>query len=107
MAKPLTDEQVWGTPTRDPIVPAAVIDDPTQLGVRQAMLKLQMDQAADGPREGPQGRPLMQCPCGRDMDVCAAYKCLFCGIWFCAVCARRHFAKTECATEGLVDVNDE
>jgi hypothetical protein len=34
------------------------------------------------------------CPCGQARALCKAFKCLYCGIWFCAVCAEVHFGKT-------------
>jgi len=33
----------------------------------------------------------LRCVCGRRVALSHAYKCLFCGIWFCRDCAMRHF----------------
>ena len=100
METPLSDDQVWGEPApAKPIVPAPVIDDPTQLSIRREMRELQTNQLSSGPRS----TIIMSvtCPCGYELDVRQAYKCLFCGIWFCETCAHRHFAQPECCTEGL------
>ena len=32
--------------------------------------------------------------CGKKVRIQAAYKCLYCGFWFCATCAEVHFGKT-------------
>lgn len=32
------------------------------------------------------------CPCGVTIAVAYAYKCLYCGLWFCRACAARHFS---------------
>lgn len=31
------------------------------------------------------------CDCGHRLPVKHAYRCYFCGIWFCAKCAEDHF----------------
>jgi len=31
------------------------------------------------------------CPCRRRIALRAAYKCLYCGLWFCGQCAKEHF----------------
>ncbi|MGE4486350.1 MAG: hypothetical protein AB7C95_00820 [Synergistaceae bacterium] len=33
------------------------------------------------------------CGCGRTVPLNAAYKCFYCGLWFCPACAREHFAE--------------
>lgn len=32
--------------------------------------------------------------CGKRVSLSYAYKCLYCGYWFCATCAEVHFGKT-------------
>jgi len=32
--------------------------------------------------------------CGKWVRIDFAYKCLYCGFWFCAACAEVHFGKT-------------
>jgi len=34
------------------------------------------------------------CPCGLIRALVKAYRCLYCGLWFCVVCAEVHFGKT-------------
>ncbi|WP_043586708.1 hypothetical protein [Geminisphaera colitermitum] len=36
----------------------------------------------------------VHCPCGRPRALELAYRCLYCGVWFCASCAEAHFGKT-------------
>ena len=35
------------------------------------------------------------CVCGNKIYLRVAYKCLYCGIWFCRSCAKRHFGTNE------------
>lgn len=37
---------------------------------------------------------LISCPCSRRLALVKAYKCLYCGVWFCHSCAEEHFGKT-------------
>lgn len=32
--------------------------------------------------------------CGKEIDLLFAYKCLYCGFYFCRKCAEKHFGKT-------------
>ena len=32
--------------------------------------------------------------CGHVMSIMHAYKCLYCGFWFCYSCAEKHFGQT-------------
>jgi len=34
------------------------------------------------------------CPCGLRKSVTLQYRCLYCGIWFCDVCAGEHFGQS-------------
>jgi hypothetical protein len=34
------------------------------------------------------------CPCGQLRAITEAFRCLYCGIYFCVDCAERHFGKT-------------
>lgn len=36
----------------------------------------------------------IKCPCGLLRHVTKAFRCLYCGVWFCAGCAERHFGQT-------------
>lgn len=40
-------------------------------------------------------RPFVRCPCLKKLELEHAYKCLYCGIWFCEKCAEQHFGKTK------------
>jgi len=33
------------------------------------------------------------CPCSRRLAVSQAYKCLYCGVFFCKACAEIHFGE--------------
>lgn len=37
---------------------------------------------------------IIQCGCGVIRHVMIAYRCLYCGEWFCMNCAEVHFGKT-------------
>ena len=39
-------------------------------------------------------RPFVRCCCFKKLKPHQAYKCLFCGEWFCKECAELHFGKT-------------
>ena len=39
-------------------------------------------------------RPFMRCGCLVKLKIDEAYKCLYCGQWFCQLCAEVHFGKT-------------
>lgn len=39
-------------------------------------------------------RRTVTCECNTILPVEAAFRCLYCGIWFCRRCAERHFGKT-------------
>lgn len=51
-------------------------------------------QGQRGPRGGG-GESLVwiTCPCGRRIALRAAYKCLYCSLWFCGQCAKEHFGR--------------
>lgn len=34
------------------------------------------------------------CKCGQLRDLKLAFKCLYCGLWFCQHCAEIHFGQT-------------
>ena len=40
------------------------------------------------------GRPFVRCGCLRKLSMPEAYKCLYCGEWYCAPCAEIHFGET-------------
>lgn len=31
------------------------------------------------------------CPCGARRNVRSAFRCFYCGVWFCSSCAEEHF----------------
>ena len=37
----------------------------------------------------------MRCPCLKLIRFRDAYKCLYCGVYFCEQCAEEHFGKTK------------
>jgi hypothetical protein len=36
----------------------------------------------------------IECICGRHFAMTRMYRCLYCGVWFCATCAEVHFGQT-------------
>jgi len=34
------------------------------------------------------------CPCGINRALAVAYRCLYCGVYFCCGCAEKHFGQT-------------
>ena len=34
------------------------------------------------------------CPCGQRRALEKAFRCLYCGIWFCFNCGEKHFGET-------------
>lgn len=34
------------------------------------------------------------CPCGQARGLVKAFRCLYCGVWFCQPCAEQHFGQT-------------
>ena len=46
-------------------------------------------------RETMQGNiPMVTCECGLNMPLRFAFRCLYCGQWYCTTCAEIHFGKT-------------
>jgi hypothetical protein len=39
-------------------------------------------------------RPFVRCGCRKTLGMHNAYKCLYCGQWYCMQCAEEHFGKT-------------
>lgn len=39
-------------------------------------------------------RPFVRCYCQRKVPPHQAYKCLYCGEWYCQPCAEAHFGQT-------------
>jgi hypothetical protein len=39
-------------------------------------------------------RPFVRCGCMKKLRPHEAYKCLYCGEWYCKECAEEHFGKT-------------
>jgi len=35
--------------------------------------------------------PKVTCPCGKQRAIGMLYKCLYCDIFFCRICAAKHF----------------
>jgi ferredoxin-thioredoxin reductase catalytic subunit len=44
-------------------------------------------------REAVEDREIV-CPCGQRRALELAFRCLYCGIYFCTNCAERHFGET-------------
>lgn len=36
----------------------------------------------------------IHCACGQKRALVVAFRCLYCGLWFCARCAEKHFGQT-------------
>lgn len=36
----------------------------------------------------------IECPCGQVRALELAFRCLYCGAWFCSPCAENHFGET-------------
>ena len=60
------------------------LDDTAQ---KAAFVAAQWKQA-----KGPQ--PDVTCGCGLKLPLRFAYRCLYCGQWYCQTCAEQHFGKT-------------
>ena len=58
---------------------------------KRAFVRKQTEQAMD------KGRPFVRCGCLTKLRMPEAYKCLYCGEWYCATCAEEHFGKTRAA----------
>lgn len=39
--------------------------------------------------------PQVTCPCGKEVDLDYAFRCLYCEVFFCKRCAREHFGPQE------------
>lgn len=39
--------------------------------------------------------PRVTCQCGKRPSTLMAYRCLYCGVWFCKECATEHFDAQE------------
>lgn len=37
----------------------------------------------------------IRCGCGMLLPVHCLYKCLYCGCWFCRICAHKHFGSQD------------
>ena len=35
------------------------------------------------------------CSCGKTVRLAMAFRCYFCGVWFCPTCAKEHFGVPE------------
>lgn len=49
---------------------------------KQQLLRDQHNQSQEG---------IIVCPCGWRRALTMAFRCLYCGIWFCLPCAEKHF----------------
>lgn len=68
-----------------PYTPVPLTED--QKMERRAGLKAQLLEVLQHGR--------VTCECGESIAVMHAYKCFYCGFWFCPACARIHFAIPE------------
>ena len=69
------------------LVPAELVDRPARTDDEYRLKRVLTRRQIESVRLG----EYVPCPCGRKIDLSAAYKCLFCGVWFCRTCAERHF----------------
>lgn len=53
---------------------------------KRALLRSQWSEAVE--------KRTVHCGCGRPRSLELAYRCLYCGIWFCVPCAEEHFSMT-------------
>ncbi len=52
--------------------------------VARMKLRMQMEQAICSHGD-------ITCGCGTSLPIRCMYKCLYCGCWFCRICAHKHF----------------
>jgi hypothetical protein len=52
----------------------------------KTLIQQQWDEACDN--------STIHCACGQIRDLKHAYRCLYCGVWFCFRCAEAHFGQT-------------
>ena len=49
-------------------------------------------------------RPFVRCPgCLKKLRMDQAYRCLYCGIWWCEKCAETHFGQTKAERKAAID----
>jgi len=94
MTKPLSYEQIWGEPRPAPaalLAPEMVDADKGRAGEEKyEMLRRQQKEVwPHGVDKTP--KLYVTCPCGRRVDIRAAYKCRYCLLYLCQACADRHF----------------
>lgn len=63
----------------------------TKEELKSAQLKETVDQSVQGVVVR---LSTITCGCGWERGITEMYKCLYCGIWFCQLCAEVHFGKT-------------
>lgn len=60
--------------------------------------KIVENQVRETVKETKIGTPLrlccLTCPCGWKRSIILMYKCLYCKVYFCTLCAEKHFGKT-------------
>lgn len=81
-----------GKPYMTPYVPVPLSAEETAL--RRVALRKQLIEVREDPE-----RRVTCIDCGRRLSLTLAYRCLYCGFWFCAGCARIHFS----APEGVIN----
>ena len=81
-----------GTPYMAPYVPVPLSAEETVL--RRVALRKQLIEVREDPE-----RRVTCIDCGRRISLTRAFRCLYCGFWFCPMCARIHFG----APEGVID----
>lgn len=62
-----------------------------------SMFGMNLDKAsfiAKQTREAKDERPFIRCGCMKKVWLIHAYRCLYCGEWYCKECAEQHFGKT-------------
>ncbi len=45
--------------------------------------------------------PCGECAQEQEIGLSEMYRCLYCGIWYCEVCAEKHFGQTIAAYHGI------
>ena len=51
-------------------------------------------QFVDIQQESAKEEGLITCVCDSEISLYEAYRCLYCGIWWCEPCAEEHFGQT-------------
>lgn len=63
-----------------------------EIGAKRAMVRRQRKEIID---QGAMTDRIVwvTCPCGRRLSITQAYRCFYCGLYFCGECGETHFGK--------------